>query len=191
MTHVMTLACTFLFDQQSATGSDHMPGWVMSACGIILCLFLGLLGATSLWVSWNNKFKLDSLLTEANGDASLSRFQLLIFTFVIAFSLFYLVERNETKFPDIPDGVLTLLGISASTYAVGKGISFSREEGVLTDDQIADKNAAQVQTAQAQAQTAQAQAQAVQAQAQAQAARAHAAQAIVQAAEGGPGGPAA
>ena len=48
-------------------------------------------------------------------------------------SLFYLVEKSkDARFPDIPSGVLTLLGISASTYAVGKGISYSRDEGVTS-----------------------------------------------------------
>ncbi|MFY9852580.1 MAG: hypothetical protein WAK26_01725 [Terracidiphilus sp.] len=59
----------------------------------------------------------------------MSRFQLLIFTFVIAISLFELVEkRTDGNFPEIPQGVLTLLGISASTYAVGKGISYSQPD---------------------------------------------------------------
>lgn len=181
MTHFITLACTFLFDAQPAPATD-MPSWIVSLCGAILCLFLGLLGGTIIWFIWTNKINLCSLLSEANGDASLSRFQLLIFTFVIAFSFFYLVEKNPAlKFPEIPEGVLTLLGISATTYAVGKGISYSRDEGVQTDQQIADKNATQVQTAQAHAQAAQAQA-------QAQVAQAHAAQAVAQAAQGAPGG---
>ena len=64
---------------------------------------------------------LSTLLSE-DGKASMSRFQLLIFTFVIALSLFLMVAENGTKFPEIPANVLTLLGISASTYAVSKGI---------------------------------------------------------------------
>ena len=58
----------------------------------------------------------------------MSRFQLLIFTFVIAISLFVLVEANRGSIPDIPSGVLTLLGISASTYAVSKGIAYSQPQ---------------------------------------------------------------
>jgi hypothetical protein len=65
---------------------------------------------------------LSGLLSE-DGKASMSRFQLLIFTFVIALSLFLMVAQNGTKFPQIPADVLTLLGISASTYAVSKGIN--------------------------------------------------------------------
>src|SRR5437868_12810716 len=45
------------------------------------------------------------------GSASMSRFQLLIFTFVIALSLFLIVVSTG-RFPDkIPPEVLTLLGI--------------------------------------------------------------------------------
>lgn len=104
---------------------------MQTICGYGVCLFMGLLCATLLWMIWTGKIDLSTLLTEANGQASMSRLQLLIFTLVIAISLFILVERG-TSFPTIPDGVLTLLGISASTYAVGKAISYSRDEGVTT-----------------------------------------------------------
>jgi hypothetical protein len=60
----------------------------------------------------------------------MSRFQLLVFTFVIALSLFLMVvAQNGTKFPEIPANVLTLLGISASTYAVSKGIQAGSKNG--------------------------------------------------------------
>lgn len=99
-------------------------------CGFVLCLFLGLLGLTILYLIWTKQINLRYLLSEANGDASMSRFQLLIFTFVIAMTLFEIVEKSGTL-PDIPTGVLTLLGISASTYAVGKGISYSQPDVML------------------------------------------------------------
>lgn len=108
----------------TATGVGSL---VMSVCGYIICGFLGVLAATIIIWIWREKMDLSSLLNEANGQASMSRFQLLIFTFVIAISLFELVEkRPDASFPEIPPGVLTLLGISASTYAVGKGISYSQ-----------------------------------------------------------------
>jgi hypothetical protein len=106
-------------------------GTMLTVCGYGVCLFMGLLCATLLWLIWTDRIDLSSILAEANGSASMSRLQLLIFTLVIAISLFILIERGGA-FPAIPDGVLTLLGISASTYAVGKGISYSREEGVTT-----------------------------------------------------------
>ncbi len=124
-------------------------------CGFVLCLFIGLLGLTILVLIWTRQINLSDLLSEANGEASMSRFQLLIFTFVIAISLFEIVE-SSLKFPDIPGGVLTLLGISASTYAVGKGISYSQPQ-LMTggssngDGSDAEDAAAEAQEAAAQA----------------------------------------
>src|SRR4051794_12359650 len=91
------------------------------ACELMACLFLGALGIILLIKVATNKIDLEWLISEDNGHASMSRFQLLIFTFVIAISLVRLTEANN-KFPEIDSGILTLLGISASTYAVGKGI---------------------------------------------------------------------
>ena len=72
---------------------------------------------------------LSKLLDEVGGGASMSRFQLLVFTFVIALSLFLMVSSNTKGFPDIPSGVLTLLGISATTYGVSKGIQLGSNVG--------------------------------------------------------------
>ena len=65
---------------------------------------------------------LSSILSEDGKGASMSRFQLLIFTFVIALGFFLLTVENGKEFPRVPADVLVLLGISASTYAVSKGI---------------------------------------------------------------------
>jgi hypothetical protein len=104
---------------------------MLTVCGYGVCIFMALLCATLLWMIWTDRIDLSRLLSEANGSASMSRFQLLIFTMVVAISLYLIVEKTGS-FPAIPDGVLTLLGISASTYAVGKGISYSRDEGVTS-----------------------------------------------------------
>jgi len=48
----------------------------------------------------------------------------MIFTFVIALS-FFLIVICECKFPEVPTEVLALLGISATTYGVSKGIQAS------------------------------------------------------------------
>jgi hypothetical protein len=53
--------------------------------------------------------------------ASLSRFQLLIFTFVIAGVYLVLCLESGTFVP-IPQNVILLLGVSGSTYAASKGI---------------------------------------------------------------------
>jgi len=76
------------------------------------------------------RLDLSRLLSEVGPDgktchASLSRFQLLIFTFVIALSLFLITVAHDAFPTTIPPEILTLLGISASTYAVSKGIQAS------------------------------------------------------------------
>lgn len=141
-------------------------------CGFVLCAFLGLLGATIIIWIWQGKIDLSQLLSEANGDASMSRFQLLIFTFVIAISLFILVEKKTDALPDVPPGVLTLLGISASTYAVGKGISYSQPSVMLGTAPPANGDGGNVDDAVAAAQAAASQAAAHAASAQQAAAKA-------------------
>ncbi|HEY2961853.1 MAG TPA: hypothetical protein VGJ37_05520 [Pyrinomonadaceae bacterium] len=64
------------------------------------------------------------LIAGADGDASLSRFQFLIFTFVIALGLFLIVlSANPPAFPtSIPGGILALLGISGGSYVTSKAV---------------------------------------------------------------------
>src|SRR5215472_2287171 len=110
------------------------------AIGWTLCLLIAALGLLVLRLIYTGKIDLSRLISEPNGDASMSRFQLLIFTFVIALSLFLVIIGNGSKtepdckdcphFPDIPGTILSLLGISASSYLVSKGIQFSNDEGV-------------------------------------------------------------
>jgi len=101
------------------------------ASGIVIVVFAGLLAGTILAWIWWGKIPLYKLLSEPNGDASLSRLQFLIFTFVISLSLFLIIVGHAPPvFPSIPPEVLTLLGISASSYLVSKGIQFSNPAGV-------------------------------------------------------------
>jgi hypothetical protein len=144
-------------------------------CGFVLCAFLGLMCGTIILLIWQGKIDLSQLVSEPSGDASMSRFQLLIFTFVIAISLFVLVEANHGALPDIPNGVLTLLGISASTYAVSKGISYSQPQ--LLTPQPGSSADASVGTADAQAAADDAKQQVAAAQAAANQAAVHAANA--------------
>jgi hypothetical protein len=103
--------------------------------GWLICVIVGLVGAIVLWKMADGTINLARLLSEPNGDASISRLQLLIFTFVIALSLFLIIVANCgpgkcPAFPIIPSGVLSLLGISASSYLVSKGIQFSDKDGI-------------------------------------------------------------
>lgn len=102
--------------------------------GYLLCGLIGLLGLAVLWRIYQGQIDLSQLISEANGDASMSRFQFLVFTFVISLSLFLVIvagKDNKPAFPEsIPAGILTLLGISGSSYAVGKAISYSDPAGL-------------------------------------------------------------
>ncbi len=87
--------------------------------GLVLLFLFGFLILAGIA---SGKIDIGTLLAESGGGASMSRFQLLIFTFVIGLS-FFLIVVSTGKFPDpIPTGVMTLLGISATTYGVSKGI---------------------------------------------------------------------
>lgn len=104
--------------------------------GYLICGLVGLIGIAILWQIYDGTIDLSRLISEANGDASMARFQFLVFTFVISLSLFLVIVSGKNgdgkpAFPDtIPGGILTLLGISGSSYAVGKAISFSDPAGI-------------------------------------------------------------
>jgi hypothetical protein len=104
--------------------------YLLVPIGIAFMVIMGLLCVMLLIKMWRNEINLCSMLEEANGQASMSRFQLLIFTLVVAVGLFLSILHTLTL-PDIPNSILILLGISASTYAAGKGITFSRPEGLI------------------------------------------------------------
>ena len=92
--------------------------------GWMLTIFIGLFGLVIIWLVIRGKIDLSELLSEPTGQASLSRFQFLIFTFVIALSLFLIiVAKPQPDFPGIPGGILALLGISGGSYVVAKGIA--------------------------------------------------------------------
>jgi hypothetical protein len=94
--------------------------------GILLAVFLGVLELLVLWFIATGKIDLKMLISEKSGAASLSRFQFLIFTFVIAMSFFLVVATDPTGLPDVPTGVFTLLGISGGSYVISKGIQSSQ-----------------------------------------------------------------
>ena len=109
--------------------------------GIIIAAFIGLLGLVVIWKVFKNEIDLRFLISDENGEASLSRFQFLIFTFVIAMSLFLLVASSvsdcdpcKAKFPEIPQGVWALLGISGGSYVVSKAINRKKGEGTGNGD---------------------------------------------------------
>ena len=92
---------------------------VSNLLGLFGVVFLGLLGLLVIWRMFTGAIDLKYLIADDNGDASMSRFQLLIFTFVVAGGLVKLLQTS-TSFPDLPRTIVLLLGVSASTYGVGK-----------------------------------------------------------------------
>ena len=91
--------------------------------GLVMLFLFGFLILAAIA---SGKIDISQLLAEksadgTNGGASMGRFQLLIFTFVIGLS-FFMVVLCKCDIPQIPTNVLALLGVSATTYGVGKGI---------------------------------------------------------------------
>jgi hypothetical protein len=76
----------------------------------VAVIFVGLLAVFILWTLWTGKIDLTKLISEINGDASMSRFQFLIFTSVVVLIWIYLSFCNGCTFPDIPSGVLGSAG---------------------------------------------------------------------------------
>lgn len=112
--------------------TSYVQPWVGAMSAWVALGFLALMGVAILYYVFTGKINLRGLISEPTGDASMSRFQLLVFTFVIAASLFLIIASStpSPQFPkEIPNGILMLLGISASSYLVSKGIQQSSPEG--------------------------------------------------------------
>jgi uncharacterized BrkB/YihY/UPF0761 family membrane protein len=104
--------------------------------GWILTIFVGVLALMILVKIWKGDIDLNYIISDENGWASLSRFQFLVFTFVVAMSLFYLVVANTPpKYPIVPKEILALLGISGGSYVLSKGIQNSRDVSMTALDQ--------------------------------------------------------
>lgn len=110
--------------------AQNIAVWGFIVIAIILLGF----AAIVLWKIFRNEISLVGLVAEppqpdspkdASGNvktkASLSRFQFLIFTFVIA-GLYLLLSIEAGTFVDIPNNVLALLGISGGSYLISKGV---------------------------------------------------------------------
>ena len=117
---------------QAAQTAQWTEKWISTLAAWVALGFLGLIGVAILYYVFTGRIDLSGLISEPTGDASMSRFQLLVFTFVIAASLFLIIaSATPPDFPKvIPTGILVLLGISSSSYLVSKGIQQSSPEGL-------------------------------------------------------------
>ncbi|MDR3526629.1 MAG: hypothetical protein P4L57_05070 [Rhizomicrobium sp.] len=120
------------------------PNWATLAFLFAAALLLVIIGTAFLvlYLIARGRINIYDLLAEPDSTkASLSRFQFLLFTFVIA-GLFLLLSVESGGFVIIPDSVLGLLGISAGTYAVSKGITASNKTPATATDSAAAHAAA-------------------------------------------------
>jgi hypothetical protein len=102
-------------------------------------LFITGVEAMILYQIATNKINLHLLISDDGGDASLSRFQFLLFTFIIGAGVLHLTLKGSA-FPTIDEGVLMLLGISGASYAIGK--SLDKPQPTLTTTTAAAADAA-------------------------------------------------
>ena len=119
-------------------------GTLVLVMGWIIAILIGFLGLIVAWKILIGKIDLQFLISEDNGHASLSRFQFLIFTFVIAGGLLLFIIHSIAcsgpnctpgpEFPAIPGSILALLGISSGSYVTAKGIQTSKEVSMGTGD---------------------------------------------------------
>ena len=119
--------------QSTPPAEPYVQPWVGNLAAWVALGFLAVMGLAILFYVFTGRIDLSGLISEPTGDASMSRFQLLVFTFVIAASLFLIIASAtpSPKFPDvIPNGILVLLGISSSSYLVSKAIQHSSPEGL-------------------------------------------------------------
>ena len=122
-TAIVILTVTCIACSGSNTTANQAETLLRVIAGYLALAFLTAFGAAVLW-SVLARDELGTLIEENGGGASMARFQFLIFTFVVAFGIVFLLAKNNA-FPNVPADVLTLIGISASTYAVSKGITAS------------------------------------------------------------------
>jgi hypothetical protein len=97
--------------------------------GIVGTALIGLIAAIVVGNMLVGRIDLSKLLS-GDAAASLSRFQFLVFTFVIALSylLMTIVAADKgSGLPQVPEGVWALLGISGGSYVLGKGIQHAAE----------------------------------------------------------------
>jgi len=104
---------------------ENTTAWV--ALQWVIVVFIGLVGIILLYKMLTDKISLNRLLEEPDGKASLSRFQLLLFTIVII-SIYVSICLQTGELQEISNGVLGLMGISGGSYLLSKGIQMQTEK---------------------------------------------------------------
>jgi hypothetical protein len=102
------------------TFMNHAGQVVTLAFGMTIVGFL----LTIVWKIHKGALDINRLISEPDGKASISRFQLFLFTFVIA-GVYALLSIEAGSLVTIPESVLGLLGMSGGGFLLSKGISGS------------------------------------------------------------------
>jgi len=111
-----------LFLQSAPDYGFHLLALVM---GWTVTVLVGAFALAIIYKMIKGDINLMYLIAGVDGDASLSRFQFLIFTFVIALGLFLIIlsQSPVPAFPaTVPGGILALLGISGGSYVTSKAV---------------------------------------------------------------------
>lgn len=113
-----------LFQTQPQDPNFHFLALVM---GWIVTVLIAAFALAIIYKMLRGDINLMYLIAGADGDASLARFQFLVFTFVIALGLFLIIlSANPPTFPGtVPGGILALLGISGGSYVTSKAVDAS------------------------------------------------------------------
>lgn len=106
------------------------PQFIALLIAVVVAFIILAIGLTVVRLIWFKTIDLSMLLTEVSTDgtgqqqakASLSRFQFLVFTFVVA-GLYFVLSLESGYLIDVPNGTLVLLGISGVSYLGSKTIS--------------------------------------------------------------------
>lgn len=101
---------------------DVWSGIAFIVCVAVILIILGMAWLVGVRL-FNDKTSLVGLLHEPDsGKASLSRFQFLVFTFVIA-GLYLGLSLESGTLIEVPDSALWMLGISGGSYIAARGVS--------------------------------------------------------------------
>ena len=91
--------------------------------GYTIVILIGIIGFVVIKRMWTGEIDLKNIIAEPDGSgASISRFQFLLFSFVISMSLMWVILKTGQFPTEIPAGVFALLGISGGSYVISKGI---------------------------------------------------------------------
>jgi hypothetical protein len=109
--------------------------WISVAVAIAIALVIVTFALIVAWKLLRGQIDLTYLLAEpptapvagiptpvGPPKASISRFQFLIFTFVIA-GVYLVLCLEAGRFVEIPENVILLLGVSGTSYAASRGIT--------------------------------------------------------------------